>query len=197
MKKLSRTQIINLISVFIILSLAFLSGHNLTQTEVRQVGESIQAVLGEQIQLTQPTNQPETDKQIAIVARVIDGDTIELTNGKKVRYLGINTPETKAPKKIIECFGKEASQRNRELVEGKQIALEKNVSETDKYGRLLRYVYVDDQMVNELLVKEGFAQVSAYPPDVKYQELFIKAEQKAREQKLGLWSTLCDDILSP
>ena len=197
MKKLSRTQIINLISVFIILSLAFLSGHNLTQTEVRQVGESIQAVLGEQIQLTQPTNQPETDKQVARVARVVDGDTIELTNGKKVRYLGINTPETKAPKKIIECFGKEASQRNRELVEGKQIALEKNVSETDKYGRLLRYVYVDDQMVNELLVKEGFAQVSAYPPDVKYQELFIKAEQKAREQKLGLWNALCNDILSP
>ena len=99
------------------------------------------------------------------VARVVDGDTIEIEGGQTVRYIGIDTPETVHPQKTVECFGREASNRNKELVEGKFVQLEKNVSETDKYGRVLRYVYADGVFVNEPLVKEGFAHASSYSPD--------------------------------
>ena len=124
----------------------------------------------------------------AKVVRVIDGDTIEIEGGIKVRYIGIDTPETVDPRKPVQCFGKEASAKNEELVGGKEVKLEKDVSETDKYGRLLRYVWVGDLLVNEYLVKEGYAQVSTYPPDVKYQDRFLAAQKEARENNRGLWS---------
>src|SRR3989344_7632586 len=121
------------------------------------------------------------------VVRVIDGDTVEVEGGQTVRYIGIDTPETVHPQKTVECFGREASNKNKELVEGKFVQLEKDVSETDKYGRLLRYVYVDGVFVNELLVKEGFAHASSYPPDVKYQDLLVNAQKEAQSQNSGLW----------
>lgn len=122
------------------------------------------------------------------VTRIIDGDTIEITGGIKVRYIGINAPESVAPGKPVACYGEESSGKNNELVLGKEVRLEKDVSETDKYGRLLRYVYVGDVMINDELVKEGFAQVSTYPPDVKYQQLFLESEKYAQKNNLGLWS---------
>jgi len=122
------------------------------------------------------------------VARVVDGDTIEIEGGQTVRYIGIDTPETVHPQKTVECFGREASNRNKELVEGKFVQLEKDVSETDKYGRLLRYVYADGVFVNELLVKEGFAHASSYPPDIKYQDLINSAQEEARSHNKGLWA---------
>ena len=125
------------------------------------------------------------------VSRIIDGDTIEIEGGQKVRYIGMNTPETVDPRKPVQCFGKEASSRNKELLTGKEIELEKDVSETDKYGRLLRYVYLDGRMINEQLVEEGYAQVDTMPPDVKYKQIFVSAEKKAREAKLGLWGNAC------
>ncbi|MEK7092529.1 MAG: thermonuclease family protein, partial [Patescibacteria group bacterium] len=128
-------------------------------------------------------------RQTAFVTRVIDGDTIEIENGKKVRYIGIDTPEVVDPRKPIECFGEKAKGRNQQLVENKTVELEIDVSETDKYGRLLRYVYIDGFMVNQLLVKEGFAKSASYPPDIKYQHLFKQAETKARKNNAGLWST--------
>ncbi len=127
------------------------------------------------------------------VKKVIDGDTIQLENGKKVRYIGIDTPETVDPRKQIQCYGKEASEKNKALVLGKEIYLEKDVSETDRYGRLLRYIYIkhDDtgklEMINEKLVREGFAYASTYPPDVKHQKIFQAAEKDARENQRGLW----------
>ncbi len=124
-----------------------------------------------------------------VVSKVIDGDTIELLNGQKVRYIGIDTPETNSPQKKNECFASEAKNKNRELVEDKFVRLEKDVSETDRYGRLLRYVYIDDVMVNEVLVSEGYAVSATFPPDVKYQEKFRLAEQQARKENKGLWST--------
>lgn len=124
-----------------------------------------------------------------LVTRVVDGDTIEIEGGQKVRYIGIDTPETVDPRKGVQCFGKEAAAKNRELVEGKRVRLEKDVSETDKYSRLLRYVYVGDSFVNEILVKEGYAFSSTYPPDVKNQYLFTKAEKEAREASRGLWGS--------
>jgi len=130
-------------------------------------------------------------KQKATVVRVIDGDTIELEGGSRLRYIGIDTPETLDPNRSDGCFGKEASQRNKELVEGREVLLEKDVSETDRFGRLLRYVYLGDEMVNETLVREGYAKASSYPPDVKYQERFRQAEQEARQQQIGLWGEAC------
>lgn len=126
----------------------------------------------------------------AKVINVIDGDTIKIEGGQVVRYIGIDTPETVHPSKPVQCYGKEASDKNKELVEGKEVKLEKDVSETDKYGRLLRYVWLGDMLVNEYLVREGYAQSSSYPPDVKYQDRFVEAQRQAREEKKGLWGDI-------
>jgi len=125
--------------------------------------------------------------ETAIVERVVDGDTIVLDTGETVRYIGIDTPETVDPRREVQCFGKEASEKNKELVLGKKVRLEKDVSDTDRYGRILRYVYISDVLINEQLVREGFALSSSYPPDVKYQERFDMAEREARENNRGLW----------
>lgn len=127
------------------------------------------------------------DSSLFLVAKVIDGDTIKLANGEKARYIGIDTPETKHPKKAVQYFGKEAYEANKKLVEGKKVRLEFDVQPTDKYGRLLAYVYVDDIFVNAWLVENGYAQVATYPPNVKYQELFSKLQREARENNRGLW----------
>lgn len=134
-----------------------------------------------------PTPQASISATYAKVTRVVDGDTVEITGGIRVRYIGMNAPESVASGKPVGCFGKEASDKNKELVQGKEVRLEKDVSETDKYGRLLRYVYVGDVFVNDELVREGYARVSTYPPDVKYQNQFLESEKYARENNLGLW----------
>ena len=125
----------------------------------------------------------------AQVKRVIDGDTIELADGQVVRYIGVDTPETKHPNKAVECFGKEAAAQNEVLVSGKTVILEQDVSTTDRYGRLLRYVWVDGQLINWQLVRDGFAFAKSYPPDIGYQSSFNLAQQSAREQQRGLWSS--------
>jgi len=132
----------------------------------------------------------EGHSNLFLVSRVIDGDTIELNSGERVRYIGINTPEITLGKN--ECFGAEASKENKKLVEGKYVLLERDVSETDKYDRLLRYVWLGDVMVNQYLVAHGYAQVATYPPDVKYQKNFLEAQKIARESKIGLWGDVCE-----
>jgi len=147
------------------------------------------------------TNQNQTSVQNIdqfLVKRVIDGDTIEIENGQKIRYIGIDTPETVHPDKPVQCFGREASLKNKELVEGKSVRLEKDVSETDKYGRLLLYVYLVNEksepsiFINDYLVRQGYAHSSSYPPDVKYQERFRQAEAEARQNNRGLWANCTD-----
>lgn len=132
-----------------------------------------------------------------IVTNVIDGDTFTIEGGKVVRIIGIDTPETVHPSKPMQCYGKEASNKITELIEGQKIRLEKDVSETDKYNRLLRYVWKGEVLINELLVKEGYAQSSSYPPDIKYQERFVAAQQEARDNQRGLWGSACAVIVSP
>lgn len=144
-------------------------------------------VQGEQI--VQHLDPPHIQKQTVKVTRVIDGDTIEIETGARVRYIGINAPETVNPKREVQCFGKEATAKNRELVEGKEVRLEKDISETDKSGRLLRYVYLDNMMVNEWLVAEGYAYASSFPPDIKYQDLLQQAQARAQVEKKGLWGS--------
>jgi len=121
----------------------------------------------------------------AMVTRVIDGDTIVIEGDYRVRYIGIDTPEIHPE---LEDYGMEAWQANRELVEGKEVRLERDVSETDKYGRLLRYVYVDECMVNAELVKQGLAQAKAYPPDTKYQVYLEELESEAKHAGRGVWA---------
>jgi len=121
----------------------------------------------------------------AKVTQVIDGDTIVVEGGYRVRYIGIDAPEI-YPK--LEAFGMEAWQANRRLVEGKEVRLEQDISETDKYGRLLRYVWVDDILVEAELVRQGLARAKAYPPDTKYQDYLEELEQQARLAGRGMWA---------
>ncbi len=127
----------------------------------------------------------------SLVTRVIDGDTVEVDIGGtiyKVRYIGIDAPELDDKRPEFSALAQEATRLNRELVEGKTVRLEKDISETDRYGRLLRYVYVDDIFVNAELVERGLAWAKVYEPDTKYQDTLEKAEAEARRDKIGIWA---------
>lgn len=128
----------------------------------------------------------------ALVVKAVDGDTVELDDGQAVRLIGIDTPETVDPRRPVGCFGKEASNETKKLLTGKMVILQKDISNTDKYQRLLRYVYLPLEngqilFINDYLVRTGFAKVYTYQPDVKFNEQFRQAETEARENKKGLW----------
>ena len=130
----------------------------------------------------------------AMVRRVIDGDTVELSDGRLIRYIGIDTPEVRrrVGQRWVEDpepFGREAAQRNRQLVEGKRVRLELDVQAHDRYGRLLAYVYVaaPEIMVNAELLREGLAQPLTIPPDVAHAEQFRQLAEEARRNGRGLW----------
>lgn len=183
--------------LIIILALIFVAG--IFSSEPQKINKEQEEITPTQTlePILTPAATPKTQEQtkapatqnLFLVTRVIDGDTIEIEGGQKIRYIGIDTPETVDPRKPVQCFGVEASNKNKELVSNKKVRLEKDVSDIDRYGRLLRYVYVDDLFVNLELVKEGFAYSSTFPPDVKYQNQFIEAQQLAREQGKGLWGS--------
>ncbi len=135
-------------------------------------------------------NQNTTEK--VLVTRVVDGDTIVVNlhgEDAKVRLIGIDTPEIHHPKRPVQCFGYEAKDFLEKLIDQKEVRLEKDVNDKDVYGRYLRYVWLDDNFINETLVKEGYAFAKSYPPDIKYQEKFKEAEQYARTNQEGLWSS--------
>ncbi len=130
-----------------------------------------------------PSPSPTPNAEITKVTKVIDGDSIVISSGEEVRYIGVNTPEIQND----ECFATEASEFNKNLVLGKDVKLIKDTSETDKYGRLLRYVYIGDELINDRLVKEGFASVMTVFPDVKLESTFVISENFAKINRLGLW----------
>lgn len=137
---------------------------------------------------------------LAIFIKHIDGDTSKFKiegKEKTVRYLLIDTPETKHPRLGVQPFGKEASERTKSLLSSaKKIEVEYDVGpKTDKYGRDLAYVFVDGKMVNEILVREGLAKVAyVYPPNTKYLDRLKAAEALAKEEKLGIWSEQADSV---
>lgn len=131
-------------------------------------------------QLTAGTNTT----QLYTVDRVVDGDTILLTNGEFVRYIGIDTPEI-FPE--IQCYANASTERNRELVGGQTVRLVKDVSDMDRWGRWLRYVYVGDVFINEILVEEGYAKAVVYPPDTAQASTFEVAQKKAEALHKGRW----------
>jgi micrococcal nuclease len=133
------------------------------------------------------------------VIEVIDGDTVILSDGRTLRYIGIDAPEVRRhiggdfvydP----QPFGLEAKEFNQNLVEGKEIKLEFDVQKKDKYGRLLAYCFVDDTFVNAKLLEEGFALLYTRPPNVKYVDLFVSLQKRAREEKKGIWAK--DSVIS-
>lgn len=138
---------------------------------------------------TPPQIEPEVnppDEPVAslfVVSRVIDGDTIELSNGETVRLICIDTPETDEP------GYQEAKNYLKNLALGKSVRLEKDVSEVDRYGRLLRYVYLGDLFVNGELVKNGYAELYRYPPDIALCDELEALEDQAKAQKIGIWAT--------
>lgn len=120
------------------------------------------------------------------VVKVIDGDTLDLNNSERIRLSGINTPETG------ECYYEEAKERLKELTLNKEVYLEKDISDKDKYGRYLRYIYINNETINSILVREGFAKVyDKYKEDTKRYSQLKEEEQKALSQNLGVWS--CQD----
>lgn len=123
--------------------------------------------------------------ETAVVTHIVDGDTIDVNlNGeiKRVRYIGIDTPETD------EAYFTEATEANRALVEGQTVTMVKDVSETDFYGRLLRYVYLQDNtFVNAQLVEDGWARATPYDPDTVYEATFAQLEAEAQAAKRGIW----------
>ncbi len=143
---------------------------NILPTQETKVSPAVTPVLG-------------TTTSGVLVTRVIDGDTLQIQDGRKVRLIGIDAPE----KKGIECYSNESSKYLESLVLGQSVTLEKDVSETDRYGRLLRYVYKDSASINETLISEGYAFALTYPPDVKYSVKFKIAEKSAKDFKKGLW----------
>lgn len=136
-----------------------------------------------------------------LVKRAVDGDTLELESGERVRMIGIDTPEvhesyklqrdsrrTKQSTDTIKKLGARSWDFTRNLVEGKRVSLEFDVEKHDKYDRLLAYVYLKDgTFVNAEIVKYGYASLMTYPPNVRHADFFLKLYQQARSEKRGLW----------
>lgn len=124
------------------------------------------------------------------MTRVVDGDTVIAQVGGeelRVRLIGIDTPETVAPDQPVECFGPAASEFTHRRLEGEDVELEFDVERLDPYGRTLAYVWLGGELFNETLVREGYAVVTTFPPDVRYVDRFVAAQRVARERHLGLW----------
>jgi micrococcal nuclease len=125
------------------------------------------------------------------VVRVVDGDTIRvrLDGGRteRVRYIGIDTPESVKPGTPVQCFAKKASHFNASLVSGRQVMLKTDAEERDRYGRLLAYVYADGRFVNRELVARGYARTLTIPPNVAHADEFAQLARRAREAGVGLW----------
>jgi micrococcal nuclease len=131
--------------------------------------------------------------EVGRVVLVVDGDTIHVQLGgvrEKVRYIGVDTPETKDPRRPVGCFGEQASAFNEQLVGGERVRLVRDVEPRDRFGRLLAYVYrvSDGLFVNAELARLGYAKPLTIAPDVRFAERFAALARDAREQRRGLWS---------
>ncbi len=184
---------INLLYLTLILGMMFiLTGCNNLQENAAKV----ETVVKGELQEKQESQNTTIKVERATAKRVVDGDTIELADGRKVRLIGVNTPESTTK---TEPYGKEASNYTKSMLSGKTVYLEKDVSDKDRYGRLLRIVWLEQphdgsdseirqKMFNAKLVLDGYAEPYTFPPDVKYSNNFKTYAKEAREKKVGLWS---------
>jgi micrococcal nuclease len=142
-----------------------------------------------------PAPHEGVDGTPANVVSVTDGDTVRvLVDGREepVRLIGIDTPEKDGPFTEEECFGEEATRFTTDLLDGADVTLEFDVEPRDRYDRLLAYVWLGDELVNETIAREGFAQVLTIPPNVRYADRFVQAVREARAEGRGLWSSCAD-----
>lgn len=160
--------------------------------EVEIENETVPNAQAVEVEAEPQTVQDIPEGDTATVLNIIDGDTIEVSlSGRRqtVRYIGIDTPERG------DYYYSEATEANRALVKDQQVILVKDISETDRYGRLLRYVYLPDgTFVNAELVAQGFAFAVTFPPDVQQQQYFQSLEREARRIGRGLWATEATDV---
>ena len=132
--------------------------------------------------------------EIVRVHRVVDGDTVEAGPGIRIRYIGVDTPETRHPQRPVECYGKEAAVVNRRMVEGKKVPLVPDTTEMDPYGRILRYVSLLGEngepavFVNEELIARGLGRARPYPPNTREKRRLVASEREARRNRRGIWS---------
>ena len=127
---------------------------------------------------------------IALVTRVVDGDTVEARIGETiedVRYIGVDTPETVKPGEPVQCFGPQASAFNHRLVEGRRVRLVFGVERRDAYGRLLAYVYLERRFVNATLVRRGLARTLTIAPNDRFASQLKSLELRAARAARGLW----------
>lgn len=183
------------------------NGEKVEQVTNSQSGISQQAKQGEHdnlragveatstaIKLEKQNQELDLENKYYQVVKVVDGDTIDVNiDGKteRIRIIGLNTPETVDPRKPVECFGKEAANKAGDLLAGKEVRLEGDVTqgERDKYGRLLRYVYLIDETDFSLkMIKDGYGYEYTYDLPYNNQQLYNEAEAYARENKIGLWA---------
>ncbi|MDQ3353532.1 MAG: thermonuclease family protein, partial [Actinomycetota bacterium] len=148
----------------------------------------------------QPLGEGIPDGEGTTVEDVVDGDTIVVSGGTRIRLIGVDTPETKDPRKPVQCFGVEASAYTGSLLaSGTPVRLVYDVERLDRYGRTLAYVYreSDGLFVNAALAAGGYAVVATYPPNVAHTEEFITLARQAREAGRGLWSACGDEGTTP
>lgn len=170
-------------------AISILLGLVLDQAVYKKVNDILayhQSVLG--------ARNPVIEENI-LVKQITDGDTIILEDDSRVRLIGIDAPELKHEGLNIkqECYGAESKDYLKSLIEGKRINLEKDRTDLDRYGRKLRYIYYNSTLVNDIIVKNGYAKSYPYPPDIKYQPILDASQQLAKTNKIGMWGT-CKSI---
>ncbi len=178
-EKISKHQLIGIATVIIGVILI-----NLPQDIIPTI-KSVREINSNPQNLSISQTPPRREK--AKVSSVIDGDTIRLSDKRHIRYIGINTPEIGGNKILDECYANESKNINIQLVSGQEIEMEKDISEVDKYGRYLRYVWIDNVFINEFMARQGYARLETIPPDTKHYLLLKSAEKEARESGRGLW----------
>jgi len=189
------TFLIVFILSIILISFSSYSKEVKTQQPQNETNNSKPEVKGISTTETKVVQVPQINKpQLYKVIRVIDGDTVNVEiDGKEesVRLIGIDSPETKDPRKPVQCFGNEASTKLSGILNGKQVELisDETQDDKDKYGRLLRYIFVEDGTnINKFMVEEGYAFEYTYNVPYKYMDEFKQVELVAREKQLGLWA---------
>lgn len=167
-----------------------------TPLKVAPTNNPVSAIVAktDSVKIPPPNNQQDNQPELYTVSSVVDGDTIKVNidgSIETLRLIGMDTPETLDPRKLVQCFGREASNKAKELLSGKKVRLEKDLSQgdLDKYGRHLAYVYREDGLFyNKYMIEQGYAHEYTYKTPYKYQNEFKAAQKSAQENLMGLWS---------
>lgn len=203
MKKKILYSLIGVVALFIIIGIFVSEQKGELVENLATIESADNEVLNSTGEASGINSAPSTQKAYDVV-KVIDGDTMDVSiDGKveRLRLIGIDTPETVDPRKPVECFGVEASNKAKKILSGKKVFLESDDTqgELDKYSRLLKYVFLEDGTnFNLLMIKEGYAHEYTYDQPYRYQSEFKQAQKDAEANKKGLWASgACEDKITP